>query len=104
MADGLVLEVYRLTKQFPGEERFGLQAQVMRAAVSVPTNIVEGSARTTTAEYCRFLTIATGSAAETHYLLSLSARLDMLPPSDAERLLEAYTVLLKTLKRLAKRA
>jgi four helix bundle protein len=100
MADRLVCEVYRATMGFPDEERFGLQAQVRRAAVSVPTNIVEGSARPSSSEYCRFLNIATGSAAETHYLLGLSTRLDMLSSSATEPLLEAYTILIKSLKRL----
>ena len=100
MADRLVYEVYRATKGFPDEERFGLQAQLRRSAVSVPTNIVEGSARSSTSEYCRFLNIAAGSAAETHYLLGLSARLGMLPAPKAELLLEGYTILVKSLKRL----
>jgi four helix bundle protein len=100
LADGLVVDVYRATRLFPDEERFGLQAQVRRAAVSVPTNIVEGSARVTAAEYCRFLNIATASAAEAQYLLDLSVRLEMLSVTDTVPLVERYTLLVKSLKRL----
>ena len=100
LADTLAVDVYRATRGFPDEERFGLQAQVRRAAVSVPSNIVEGSAKITSAEYCRFLNIATASAAEAQYLLDLSARLGMLSVADIVPLIERYTVLVKSLKRL----
>jgi four helix bundle protein len=75
LADEIVPEIYRATASFPSEERYGLQSQLRRAAVSVPTNIVEGSARRSEAEYVNFLNIALGSANEVRYLLGLSHRL-----------------------------
>ena len=78
LADDLIPPVYAGTATFPREERFNLCSQVRRSAVSVVTNIVEGCARKTTREYLQFLNIATGSAAETLYLLNLSSRLGFL--------------------------
>src|SRR5579863_3025337 len=64
----LVLQVYRLTKSFPPDERYGLTSQLRRAVLSVSTNIAEGSKRQTNTEYARFLNIAEGSLAETEYV------------------------------------
>lgn len=60
----LVREVYRITADFPEADRFGLAAQLRRAAVSVPSSIAEGAARGSRLELVRFLTIARGSLAE----------------------------------------
>ena len=76
----LVLNIYRLTAQFPADEKFGIVSQLRRAALSVPTNIAEGSKRRSNQEYSRFLNIVEGSLAETTYLLMVSADLGYLNP------------------------
>src|SRR6202163_3404212 len=68
--------VYRLTKSFPSTEKFGLVAQMRRAAVSIPSNIAEGQARHTTGEFIQFISHAEGSAAELDTQLILAAELD----------------------------
>jgi four helix bundle protein len=97
LADSLLLELYAATGRLPAEERYGLQAQLRRAALSVPTNIVEGSTRRTTREYLHFLQIAFGSALEVWYLLGVSERLELLAAADTGRLRERYDHLVRML-------
>jgi len=74
-----------VTKNFPKEEVYGLTSQMRRAVLSIPTNIVEGYARSGDKELARFLSIAIGSMAEIEYLLSFSNRLGYLKDSEYAR-------------------
>ena len=86
LADEVALLVYRATRMFPKEELYGLTSQMRRAAVSVPSNIVEGCARDGQAEYIRFLDIAFGSVRELHYQWTLAERLGFFAEQDISTL------------------
>ena len=86
LADQAALAVYKATRSFPKEEALGLTSQLRRAAVSVASNIVEGSARCTEPEYIHFLDTAYGSAREIEYQVGLAFRLGFLTePTHRER-------------------
>jgi len=88
-ADKLAYEIYSLTLLFPKNEIFGLTSQLRRAALSIPTNIVEGHARKSKKEFRQFINISLGSLAETEYLFNFSKRLGYhTDPTDIENLLE----------------
>jgi four helix bundle protein len=73
----LAKSIYKLTSTFPAEERFGLVAQMRRAAVSIPSNIAEGQARHTTGEFIQFISHAEGSTAELEKQMILSVELEL---------------------------
>ncbi|NMC70511.1 MAG: four helix bundle protein [Myxococcales bacterium] len=95
------MERYRVTRHCPSEERYGLQAQIRRAAVSVPTNIVAGCARRSTKDDLYFVRVALGSASAVRYLLLGPARrLGLLAASDHEPLEGRYGARIRGLQRL----
>ena len=76
-ADRLAIEVYRTTASLPVAEKYGLVTQMRRAAVSIVSNIAEGSARNSDADFARFLEMALGSARELGYQLHLTNQLHL---------------------------
>ena len=72
-------EVYSVTAAFPLDERFGLTSQMRRAAVSISSNIAEGSSRSSDADFARFLEIAYGSPMETISQAMIAKKQDLLP-------------------------
>ena len=82
----LVEDVYSATKRFPAEERFGLTAQLRRAAVSIPSNIGEGARRKRRKVFLNHLDIALGSQAEVDVQIELAFRLRLLSAADHVKL------------------
>jgi four helix bundle protein len=108
-AHAYVLEIYRITKQFPKSEIFGLTAQMRRAAVSIPANFAEGFKKRTPREKIRVLNISQGSLEESGYYLILAEDLDyantavLLPKlEEVSRMLEAYIGAIETNHRIVR--
>ena len=95
--------VYQLTKNFPSEEKFGLVAQMRRAAVSIPSNIAEGQARHTTGEFIQFISHAEGSVAELDTQLILSIELKFCRDVGAEAAFELIAELRRMLNVLRRK-
>ena len=74
----LVVEIYRIVKLLPPEERYALSDQMRRAAVSIPSNIAEGNARGSKKDYANFLSIAKGSSAELQTQCQICVRLNFV--------------------------
>lgn len=99
-AHSLVLEIYRITKDFPKEEIYGLISQIRRSSVSVAACIVEGQSRNTTKDFIKFLFDARGSCAETKYHLLLSMDLGYINPEVFEKINNRYEILGKRINSL----
>ncbi|MCW5910544.1 MAG: four helix bundle protein [Cyclobacteriaceae bacterium] len=85
-ARAFVKEIYLSTNTFPAEEKYGLISQMRRSAVSIPSNIAEGSGRRTDKDFVYFLNVSLGSAYELQTLLFLSQDLDLLNNEKTELL------------------
>jgi four helix bundle protein len=86
VAHQLALQVYKATDRWPVSERYGLTAQIRRAALSAPTNIAEGSAKRGSRELRRYLDIALGSLSEVSYLLRFTRDRGILADADFKAL------------------
>lgn len=93
----LTLDVYKITKSFPKEEKYSLTQQLRRSSSSVPTNIVEGYRRKSTNDLLNFLNIALGSLEETKYQLILSKDLDYITANQYNELREKANEISKML-------
>ena len=99
LADELAFKTYKVTRDFPKEEIYGITSQLRRAALSVPTNIVEGYSRKGDKELSHFLNISLGSLAETKYLIYFSNRLQYIENPVYKELAKEYETLGKLLWR-----
>jgi four helix bundle protein len=96
----LVADVYRVTRHFPSDERFGLTSQLRRAAVSVTCNIAEGYGRSTRGEYLNHLSIARGSLLEVEALCAVCQTLSLLGGAEVELLSDHLIQMRAMLRRL----
>ena len=74
----LVTDIYRVTNTFPNQERFGLISQMQRSAVSIPSNIAEGSAKSSNKDFARFLEMSIGSSYELETELTIASKLNYM--------------------------
>ena len=98
-----VVLIYKTTKKFPSDEKFGLISQLRRAAVSIPSNIAEGAARKNTKEFIQFLYHSLGSASEIETQIELAKRLNFIDNTKEidkalHEIIYLLTALIKSLK------
>ena len=103
-AMNMAKKIYLITNNFPKEERFGLVSQIRRAAISIPSNIAEGAARSSHKEFVQFLYISLGSLAELETQMLLSKDLGFIDNVEVEQEIESTRkMLLGLIKHLKKR-
>lgn len=95
-----VLSIYELIKTIPKQEDFNIKAQLIRAAVSIPTNIAEGMGRFSRKEFLQFLNISRGSVEECKYLLLLCYDLNYISKEHFEKLSSNYDLIGKKINSL----
>ena len=84
----LVKEIYKIAQKLPSDEKFGLKSQITRAAVSIPSNIAEGSSRNSEVEFKRFLEIAIGSLFELETQLIIIKELELIKSQELKIIFE----------------
>lgn len=96
----LVIEVYKLAKHLPEDERFGLSSQMRRCAVSIPSNIAEGQQRKSSKDFLHFLSIARGSKGELQTQLYICYRLELLKKQQIKPSMELLSEIGKMITKL----
>ena len=96
----LVTLIYKISKDFPNEEKYGLTSQVTRSAVSIPSNIAEGSSRISERDYFRFLEISLGSAFELETQLIIVEKLEIVNSTEISGLIDQTKMVQKMLSGL----
>jgi len=99
----LVVDIYQLSRQFPGDELFGLCSQMKRCAVSIPANVAEGFNRYHQKEYSHFLYITLGSCSELETHLEISHRLNFISAEIKNTFVSRITEITKMTRTLIKR-
>jgi four helix bundle protein len=87
--------VYQVTSIFPESEKFGITNQLRRASVSIPSNIAEGSSRSSNKEFCRFLEIAIGSAYEIETQILIASDLNFLNQNEVDKLIDDLNLIIR---------
>lgn len=98
----LTLEIYKITNDFPAEEKFGITSQIRRAASSICANLIEGSYRNNSKEFRQFSGIARGSVGELHYFIMLTQDLRYINKDLSEKLIEETKTVSKMIYGLIK--
>jgi four helix bundle protein len=98
----LSTKIYQITTGFPKDELYGLTSQLRRTAVSVPSNITEGSGRGTNKDFSHFLCIGLGSAFELETQIIIAGKLQMVKQEDATEILNEVTEIQKMIRGLQK--
>lgn len=91
----LVTDIYKVTVEFPDFEKYGLSCQIQRSAVSIPSNIAEGSGRRSEKDFLRFLDVSKGSAFELETQLIIALKLNYLSKEEAEEIFSRISELQK---------
>ncbi len=102
LSHSLSLEIFKITKTFPEEEKFGLISQMRRAGYSVPMNLMEGAHRLSSKEYRQFVGIAKGSTGEVKYQLLLCRDLKYISDDQYSGLISQYERVSQMLTKLVK--
>lgn len=96
----LAVDVYKITKHFPSEEKFGLVSQINRTVISISSNIAEGAGRNTKKDFSQFLSIAIGSTFELESQLLISQKLNFISEEDLEKILSQILLIQNMLFKL----